>query len=126
MSPPPTALGHRILIVEDNPDGRISLKTLLHLWGFRVEVAEDGLEGVEKALRWHPDVALVDIGLPKLDGNEVARRIRSALDADVFLIALTAYCQPDDRRRAFESGFNAFLCKPADLDELSALLTSVP
>ncbi len=122
MSPEQTIPHHRVLIVEDNPDGRVSLQTLLSLWGLTVEVAEDGIDGVEKAVYWHPDVAVVDIGLPGLDGNEVARRIRLALDGHVFLIALTAYTQPEDRRRAYESGFDAFLSKPADLDQLSALL----
>jgi CheY-like chemotaxis protein len=111
-----------VLIVEDNPDGRISLQTLLTLWGYSVEVASDGAEGIAKALQWHPDVALVDIGLPVIDGNEVAHRIRDALNDDVFLVAITAYAQPEDRRRAFESGFDAFLCKPADLEQLAYLL----
>src|SRR5437764_780424 len=69
-----------------------------------------------------PDVAVFAIGLPLLDGNEVARRIRAAAHDKIFLIALTAYCQPSDRLRALASGFDAFLCKPADLDELARLL----
>ena len=68
-----------VLIVEDNPDGRESLRMLLELLGYRVEVAQDGYEGVEKALTHHPKVGLIDIGLPGLDGYEVARRLRSAL-----------------------------------------------
>ncbi|MES1210800.1 MAG: hybrid sensor histidine kinase/response regulator, partial [Acidobacteriota bacterium] len=67
-----------ILVVEDNLDGRESLRDLLEIWGHTVELAEDGPEGVEKALAGHHDVALVDIGLPGLDGNEVARRIRAS------------------------------------------------
>jgi CheY-like chemotaxis protein len=124
MIPPATkpARRRRVLVVEDNPDGRASLQYLLGCWGYQVEVAGDGPSGLEKALTWEPDVAVVDIGLPFLDGNEVARRIRAAVHEKIFLIALTAYCQPSDRLRALASGFNAFLCKPADLDELARLL----
>jgi CheY-like chemotaxis protein len=115
----------RVLIVEDNADGRVSLKDLLTCWGYQVEVAEDGLNGVQKALTWRPDVALVDIGLPKLDGNELARRVRAQFHDSIRLIALTAYGQPEDRRQAYASGFDAFLCKPADPDELAQLLGPV-
>jgi CheY-like chemotaxis protein len=112
----------RVLIVEDNPDGRATLQQLLQLWGFEVEVAADGLQGVEKALAWHPDYAVVDIGLPGLDGYELARRVRAAFDGHVLLVALTGYGQPEDRRRAFQAGFDAHLTKPADLSVLSQLL----
>lgn len=110
---------YRILIVEDNVDGRDSLQTLLQLLGYQVETAADGLEGVTKALAWRPHVALVDIGLPGLDGYEVARRIREALGLGVFLIAYTAYSQPRDREQALEAGFDVHLAKPVNLDELS-------
>lgn len=116
----------RILVVEDNPDGRVSLQYLLNCWGYEVEVAEDGPSGLEKALSWHPDVAVVDIGLPRMDGKELARRIRAATAENILLIALTAYCQPAERVAALHSGFDAFLCKPADLDELSRLLHRQP
>lgn len=114
----------RVLIIEDNPDGRESLGCLLSLWGFEVETAQDGLEGVCKALDWHPDAITVDIGLPLLDGYEVARRIRASQADHVYLIALTAYASDSDRRQATESGFDAFLPKPEDLQELQRLLTS--
>jgi DNA-binding response OmpR family regulator len=68
-----------ILLVEDNPDGRESLRLLLSMLGHEVEVAADGDEGVRKALDHHPEVAIVDIGLPKLDGYQVGKRVRSAL-----------------------------------------------
>lgn len=115
-------VGRRVLLVEDNPDGRATLQILLNSWGHQVEVAEDGRVGVEKALAWHPEVAVVDIGLPFLDGHEVARHIRAAFGENVFLIALTAFGQPRDRQRAMESGFDTFLTKPADLDELARLV----
>jgi len=111
-----------ILIVEDNPDGRESLRMLLELYGYTVAVAADGLEGVEAAMRLRPDVVLIDIGLPRLDGYEVARRLREALGHDVRLIACTAYSDPATRRRAFEVGFDEFRVKPMDLDELLAHL----
>ena len=113
----------RVLVVEDNPDGRESLRDLLEIWGHQVDLAENGPQGVEKALSTLPDVALVDIGLPGLDGNEVAQRIRAALDGDrMALIAMTGYGQPEDRRRAIQAGFDAYLVKPVDPGDLSRLL----
>jgi signal transduction histidine kinase/ActR/RegA family two-component response regulator len=112
----------RVLIVEDNRDGRETLRQLLQLWGYQVEVAADGKEGVARALAGRPDVALVDIGLPVLDGYQVARQLRSSLGNSIFLSALTGYGQPEDRRRAFEAGFDAHMVKPVDPDELSRLL----
>jgi CheY-like chemotaxis protein len=87
--------------------------------------AADGLQGVEKGLSWRPDAAVVDIGLPLMDGFEVARRLRQALGNHVLLIALTAYREPAYRIRAFRSGFDAFLNKPANLDELHCILEQV-
>ena len=130
-TPPPPApagcagAGRRMLIVEDNPDGRETLRMMLEMWGHRVEVAADGQQGVEMALALRPEAALVDIGLPLLDGYEVARRVRAALGREVFLIALTGYGQPHDHRRAFEAGFDAHLVKPADPEELRKLLQQV-
>ncbi len=119
----------RILVVEDNLDGRESLRDLLEIWGHEVVLAEDGAEGVEKAHESQPDVALVDIGLPGLDGNEVARRIRAELGAApadrVELIAMTGYGQPEDRRRALQAGFDSYLVKPVDPAHLGRLLTAV-
>ncbi|MFP5288709.1 MAG: ATP-binding protein [Thermoanaerobaculia bacterium] len=113
----------RILIVEDNHDGRESLRDLLEIWGHEVETAANGPDGVEAALTSLPDVALIDIGLPGLDGNEVAQRIRAALDGDrMALIAMTGYGQPEDRRRALQAGFDAYLVKPVDPDELAGTL----
>ena len=112
----------RVLVVEDNRDCRNSLCLLLRLSGFQVEVAGDGPEGVRKALAWRPAAAVVDIGLPALDGYEVARCLREALGSPVLLIALTGYGQPEDRRRAFAAGFDHHLTKPADPDLLVRLL----
>lgn len=113
----------QILIVEDNRDGRESLRILLQLWGYKVLVAENGLQAVEMALTEHPDIALVDIGLPVLDGYEVARRLRSGPHGHrIHLIALTGYGQPEDRRRALEAGFDAHLIKPVEPEDLGRLL----
>jgi signal transduction histidine kinase/ActR/RegA family two-component response regulator len=117
------ASGVHILIVEDNEDGRESLRELLELWGHHVSVAGNGPEGVEMAFSVRPEVALIDIGLPGLDGNEVARRIRELLGGDdIALIAMTGYGQPEDRRRALQAGFDRYLVKPVDPAELSRLL----
>src|SRR5579871_5333729 len=112
----------QILIIEDNKDGREMLRLVLELWGHQVEVAADGQEGVQKALASHPEIALIDIGLPHLDGYQVARRLRSELGSGIFLIACTAYGSPDDRRRALEAGFDLHLRKPMDLDLLAQWL----
>jgi signal transduction histidine kinase/CheY-like chemotaxis protein len=115
--------GLHVLVVEDNEDGRESLRELLEIWGYQVSVAGSGPEGVEMAFAVRPEVALVDIGLPGLDGNEVARRIRSVLGPDeMSLIAMTGYGQPDDRRRALQAGFDCYLIKPVDPAMLSQLL----
>jgi len=115
----------RVLIIDDNRDGRESLRRLVLTRGFEVEVAEDGLHGLRKAIDWEPDVAIVDIGLPGLDGYEVARRVRQALGGRVVLVALTGYCGPEVRKLALDAGFDEQLTKATDLDELLLLLGSV-
>jgi len=121
-APPPSGL--HVLVVEDNEDGRESLRDLLEIWGHRVDLAENGPEGVKKALSLRPDVALIDIGLPLLDGNEVARDIRAVLPrGEIALIAMTGYGQPEDRRRALQAGFDTYLIKPVDPAVLARLLT---
>jgi CheY-like chemotaxis protein len=112
-----------VLIVEDNADSRETLRTLLSLWGHQVDVADTGPRGVEKALAAAPEVALVDIGLPDLDGYQVAEQVRANGGDDIYLIALTGYGQQEDRRRALNAGFNAHLVKPVDPKELARLLS---
>src|SRR5262249_14350169 len=112
----------RILVAEDNADGRATLCALLEIFGHSVVAAEDGLEGVQKALSWHPDVALIDIGLPRMNGYQVAEQLRAAVGREVFLIAYTAYHQPEYRRQAIVAGFDAYLIKPVDLSELDHCL----
>jgi len=118
-----TVAAHRsILIVEDDADGRESLQLLLQLLGYRVEVARDGIQGVEKGLTMGPMAAIVDIGLPGLNGYQVAQRLRAALGDSITLIAHTAYAEPVDRERALASGFDALVAKPAALEDFTRLL----
>jgi CheY-like chemotaxis protein len=103
-----------VLVVEDNPDIRASMKTLLGLLGHAVAVAADGVQGVQRALALRPRVALVDIRRPRLDGYQVARRLRAALGRDILPVAYTACDDPDDRLRALQAGFDLHLVKPLD------------
>jgi DNA-binding response OmpR family regulator len=112
----------RVLVVEDNADGREMLRLLLEMVGYEVKVARDGVEAVELALRDRPQAAVIDIGLPRLDGYEVAHRLRAALGPGVFLITHTSHGRPEDRQRALEAGFDVHLVKPLDPRELFAWL----
>jgi two-component system CheB/CheR fusion protein len=109
--------------MEDNPDAAMALTDLLRLWGYEVAVAADGPTALEIAGSFRPDVLLLNIGLPGLDGYELARRLRQqgALAAARF-IALTGYRQEGDRRRATDAGFDHHLTKPADPKVLRELL----
>ena len=121
---PPTDRGGscRILLVEDSPDARAAMRTLLRLWGHQVVVAEDGPSGVQRAQEFKPDVALVDIGLPGLDGYGVANAIRQTMGRSIYLIALTGYGQPEDKERTKAAGFDEHLVKPVEPERLSRLL----
>ena len=118
--------GRSVLIIEDHDDAREALRALLELEGHHVETAASGPHGVELARRRPPDVALVDIGLPEVDGYEVARRIRAMGPRRPYLIALTGYGQPDDVKRAREAGFDTHLLKPVDPEALVRVLSSLP
>ena len=123
---PSGALGaRRVLIVEDNDDARDMLRSMLSLWGHEVEEARDAEEALARLAERRPDMALVDIGLPRRDGYELARDIRSSNEGrDVFLVAVTGYGQPEDHGRAMDAGFDAHLVKPVDPDRLAALIAS--
>jgi CheY-like chemotaxis protein len=114
-----------VLLIEDNADARQSLRTLLEQEGHRVDEADDGAAGLARAEATHPDIVLVDIGLPGLDGYEVARRIRSRRGAAPILVAITGYGQADDRRRSLEAGFDAHLTKPVAPDHLVDVLSAL-
>ena len=112
----------RVLLIEDNEDSRHILRLLLEHSGHIVESAADGQEGVEKAIQSRPDIALVDIGLPVMDGYEVAAKVREAYGNSIFLVALTGYNQPEDRKRAHDAGFNEHLAKPIAAAKLRELM----
>lgn len=119
----PQGRGKEILIIEDNLDAAESLGEVLALEGYQVALAHDGAEGVAKARELWPDAILCDIGLPGIDGYEVARTLRSdPAFASVLLVALTGYAQPEDQQKAREAGFNAHVSKPPDLSVLRRLL----
>jgi signal transduction histidine kinase len=127
-SPAPTeAVKRRILVADDNLDALESLATLLELSGHEVYSAANGALALESAERNLPEVALLDIGMPKLDGYEVARRIRAQpWGRRITLVALTGWGQESDRRRSGEAGFDSHLVKPLDLDKLTELLHRLP
>jgi two-component system, sensor histidine kinase len=115
----------RILVVEDNADAREVLVSALRLDGHEMHEASDGQAGLEIALRLVPDVALIDVGLPGLDGYQVAQRIRaSEAGATMLLVALTGYGQADDRRRALAAGFDVHLVKPVESERIAEVLRS--
>jgi len=112
-----------VLIIEDDDDSRDGLKTLLELNGYRVEVASNGADGLARALAQKPRIALVDIGLPEIDGLEVAVRLRREMGAEgPYLVALSGYADTSDRERAIECGFDAYLVKPINPEELNRVL----
>jgi len=128
-SPEPTAAeatpieARRILVVDDNEDSATSLAELLSLTGHETEVAYDGLEAVEAAARFRPDVVLLDIGLPKLNGYEAAQRIREQpWGQGMLLVALTGWGQDEDRQKSKDAGFDLHLVKPVDFATLTKLL----
>jgi CheY-like chemotaxis protein len=117
----------RILVADDNSDALESLATLLELGGHEVFSAANGALALESAEQNLPEVALLDIGMPKLDGYEVARRIRAQpWGRRITLVALTGWGQDSDRRRSGEAGFDSHLVKPLDLDKLTELLARLP
>ncbi|MEQ1758374.1 MAG: PAS domain S-box protein [Vicinamibacterales bacterium] len=117
----------RILVVDDNHDSAESLAMLLTLFGHDVHTAHDGREAIEAAERLRPEVMLLDIGLPQLNGYEVSRHIRNQpWGKDLTLVALTGWGQEEDRNRSREAGFDAHMIKPVDQDALLFLLSSLP
>jgi CheY-like chemotaxis protein len=111
-----------ILLVEDDADSRDALRFLLEHSGHRVSVAGDGREAIALAASLVPDWAVIDIGLPDIDGYEAARGVRAGAPA-VHMVALTGYGRPEDRQRAFDAGFDAHMMKPVDPDQLVEMIT---
>jgi CheY-like chemotaxis protein len=123
----PAGSRRRILIVDDNVDAARSLGMMLSLQGNEVRLAHDGLEAVEAAAKFRPEVALLDIGMPRLNGYEAAQRIRAEpWGKDMVLVALTGWGQEDDRRRSREAGFDHHLVKPVEPGELARVLAGSP
>jgi signal transduction histidine kinase/ActR/RegA family two-component response regulator len=122
----PAAAGRRIVIVEDNRDVRDLLRLRLKKLGHEVLDAQDGEEGLRVVLAEKPDLALVDLGLPGIDGYEVAKGVRDKLGGDVVLVALSGFGQPEDKRRALEAGFDDHLTKPADVKDIEGILRRFP
>ncbi len=123
---PSTSRGARILVVEDNADAREMLAMLLTLGGHEVHAARDGVEAIAMDRSRDPDIVFVDVGLPGLDGYEVARSLRAGPHgSERLLVALTGYGQPEDRQRALDAGFDDHLVKPVDPARLSGVIAAL-
>ena len=116
----------RIVIVEDNADVRELLRLKLRRLGHSVDAVADGHSGVTAIVDGKPDLALVDIGLPGLDGYEVAMQVRQSLGPGVVLVAVSGFGQPEDKRKALEAGFDEHITKPADVTDIENLLARLP
>jgi signal transduction histidine kinase/ActR/RegA family two-component response regulator len=125
-APTPQLSRRRVLVVDDNHDAADSLASLLELLGAETDVVYSGPEAIERMATYRPSVILLDLGMPGMDGHEVARRIRRRPEyRDVTLIAMTGWGQEQDRRRTRAAGFDHHLTKPADVDVLGSLLYSL-
>jgi CheY-like chemotaxis protein len=119
------APARRILIVDDNADNANSLAMMMRFLGHETALAYDGVEALETAETFHPDVILLDIGLPKLSGHDVARSIRARpWGKSVMLVALTGWGQDHDRRRSQEAGFDHHMVKPVEFEALRQIMVS--
>ncbi|MFC0691606.1 response regulator [Paraburkholderia humisilvae] len=115
----------RILIIDDNADASEALATLLTIRGHEVETRTDGISGIAAVAHFKPNVVLLDIGLPDVNGYEVARQLRASADGHhVTLVAVTGYGLPADRIRSAEAGFDHHLTKPVSPEELARLMNA--
>ncbi len=122
----PAVLSRRILVVDDNRDAADSLAMLLGVQGHEVHTCYDGLAAIEAVRTFRPQVALVDIGLPTIDGYEAARRIRETAEGKaIVLVAITGWGQEEDRRRSAQAGFDRHITKPVELRELESVLAAL-
>jgi len=124
-APGPVGVRYRVLVVDDNVDAARSMAMLLELEGYDVECAFDGAQALVCAHRHPPDAVLLDIGLPSLDGLEVARRLRAEPGEAArkrLLVAVSGYGRDQDREQAYQAGFNRHLTKPADPEHVLDLL----
>ena len=113
-----SVLTRRVLVVEDDPDCGAALQLYLRMFGHAVAAARDGCQAVRKALAWHPDVAVIDLDLPLLDGCAVAHGLRAFFGEGLVLVALTGRSRPEDRDVAFRAGFDRYLVKPVEPESI--------
>jgi CheY-like chemotaxis protein len=114
----------RVLVAEDIPDAAEMMRLMIEAMGHDVRVAADGVQAVEIAEAFQPEIALLDVGMPRMDGYEAARRIRATLGGQIVLVALTGWGQEQDRQRAYAAGFDYHVTKPAEPDALESLIAS--
>jgi PAS domain S-box-containing protein len=127
QAPPAVVARHRVLVADDNLDAAESLAMLLTMMGHEVRAAHDGLQAVEQAEQFRPDLILMDVGMPRLDGLQAATQIRATpWGASPVIVALTGWGQEADRKRSKEAGCNEHLVKPLDIERLSTLLSQLP
>jgi CheY-like chemotaxis protein len=125
-APPPATSARRVLVVDDNRDAADSLSELLRMQGHDVMQANDGPTALQIAESWQPALALLDIGMPGMNGYELAQRLRALPDGDrIVLAAITGWGQQEDKRRAGAAGFDRHLTKPVDAESLAELLASL-
>ncbi|MGQ3001358.1 MAG: response regulator [Hydrogenophaga sp.] len=121
--PSPAGSGLRLLVADDNRDAAESLALLMEVDGHTVQIANDGREALEMAQRLRPDVCILDIGMPGMDGNTVARCLRDALpEQRMMIVAVTGRSQQDDRARSMAAGFDLYFTKPIPLGALMGSL----
>ncbi len=115
----------KILYVEDHPAQRDIMAQMLELGGFEVDVAGDGLEGVEKTKSWLPDIILMDLRMPRMDGFQAIEEIRSIAEtAEIPIIAISAWASGKHKKRALDAGANEHFTKPVDLNRLMTTINS--
>lgn len=123
---PSNLVRRRVLVVDDNPDGVSSLAGMLQMMGHEIIVAHDGLEAIDQTSRWNPELILMDIGMPRLNGFEACRRMRKLPGgSEILIAAMTGWGQEEDRRQSREAGFDYHLVKPVELQAISELLLSL-
>jgi CheY-like chemotaxis protein len=122
---PPPPRPCRLVIADDNPDSADSLSLLMQMEGHEVTVVSDGISALSAIQTGHPDVALLDIGLPGVDGYEVARRVRQQHLVTITLIAVTGWGQAADKAKATEAGFDYHFTKPVEPEEIARLLNAL-
>ena len=123
----PRGPSRRVLVVDDNRDAAASLAMILKMMGHEVRSANDGEAAVALAAEYRPRLVLMDLGMPKVDGYEAARRMRAqSWGAELFLVALTGWGTEEDRRRTQDAGFDSHLVKPIDMGILRKVIAELP